>query len=110
MKRFCVLFLSLALAAITGASLKAESRRYAVILSDPPAAQRSTVAKSASRAAVEDYRRQIVSAQTSLRRDIESRRVPVTGSVQTLLNAVFVRATPEQAAERLRGLSEVRYA
>src|SRR5437588_10849667 len=79
-----------------------DSGQYAVILKDPPVAQRF-VAREAMRAAEgESYRRQIVAAQESLRQEMAARNIPVVASVDTLLNAVFVAATPDRVAEMKR--------
>ena len=82
------------------------SGRYALILADPSAAE---FAQSHGRArpAVEDHRRQLRAAQSAVRSELERRRYKVTGSVQSVLNAVFVIATPQQVAE-LRGLPGVK--
>jgi uncharacterized protein (TIGR03437 family) len=77
------------------------SGRYAVILQDPPvgsfAAGQSPQAVRGS-AAVE-YEAKVLAAQASMRSQIESRGVRVTGAVQTLLNAVFVEASEAEAAQ-----------
>jgi minor extracellular serine protease Vpr len=81
------------------------SGRYALILTDP-----STAEFSRSRAntpqVVENHRQQLRVAQAALRAELARRNYTVTGSVQTLLNAVFVAATPAQVAE-LRSLPGV---
>ena len=45
------------------------------------------------------YRQQIEARQLALRTELASRNILVTGSVSTLLNAVFVSAPPERRAE-----------
>ncbi|MGO9095968.1 MAG: S8 family serine peptidase [Bryobacteraceae bacterium] len=81
--------------------------RYAVILNDPPVAEKFAALKVTRGAAVDSYRQQILGGQTALRAEIEKQNVHVTGAVQTLLNAVFVAATKDQAAQ-LRGLDGVK--
>ncbi len=81
------------------------SGRYALILTDQSAAEFSR-AHGAAPLAVENHRQQIRIAQASLRAELARRNYTVTGSVQTLLNAVFVAATPAQVAE-LRSLPGV---
>ncbi len=81
------------------------SGRYALILTDPSAAEFSRSHGDAPQA-VENHRQQLRVAQTALRSELASRNYTVTGSVQTLLNAVFVAATPAQVAE-LRSLPGV---
>ncbi len=77
------------------------SGRYAVILQDQPsagfAARRSP--QSVRDSAAVAYEAQVLAAQTSLRSQIESRGLRVTGAVQTLLNAVFVKASEAEAAQ-----------
>ena len=68
---------------------------YALLLEDPPLARHM-----AARARVE-------SAQQNLRRELAVRQIPVSGSVETLLNAVFVRVPRGRVAE-LRSLPGVR--
>ncbi len=83
-----------ALLAALGWARNAE-RDYALILDEPAAAVKPQALL------------RIRSAQTSLRAQLAQRNVRVTGAVETLLNAVFVRATEEEAA-RLRGLPGVK--
>ncbi len=83
-----------ALLAAMGWARSAE-RDYALILEEPAAAVKPQALT------------RIRSAQTSLRAQLAQRNVPVTGAVQTLLNAIFVRVTEEEAA-RLRGLPGVK--
>ncbi len=75
----------------------AETRqRYALILKDPSVAE---VRKNATQALAENHRQKIEAAQASLRGELSRQNFTVTGSVQTVLNAVFVVATPDQAAQ-----------
>jgi len=67
--------------------------RYALLLEDAPAAAPRT-----QLASVTARRAGILNAQAALRSNLQSRKVPVTGAVQTLLNAVFVEAEPDQIA------------
>ena len=64
--------------------------RYAVILSEAPAAGQ-----------------RVLTAQADVRTQLAARGVRVTGSVQRLLNAVFIAASSEQA-EQLRSLPGVK--
>jgi uncharacterized protein (TIGR03437 family) len=68
---------------------------YALILEDAPIARRI-----ASRAPIQI-------AQQNLRRELARRKIPVSGSAQTLLNAVFVRVPRARLAE-LQSLPEVK--
>jgi uncharacterized protein (TIGR03437 family) len=81
--------------------------RYAVILNDPPVAEKFAALKVTRGTAVDSYRQQILGGQTALRAEIEKQNVHVTGAVQTVLNAVFVVASKDQAAQ-LRGLNGVK--
>lgn len=74
------------------------SNRYTVILEDPPLATRFSVKDLKSPAAIAE-RKKIEAAQQVLRHELEVRKIPVLGAVQTVLNAIFIQATPEQAAE-----------
>jgi minor extracellular serine protease Vpr len=88
------------------------SGRYIVILEDPPLAQQFPSSKDRKSAAAVDQRRKIEAAQQTLRRKLEARKIEVLGSVQTILNALFVQATEAQAAEvrKLPGVKSVQLA
>jgi len=98
--------LTLAFFSITCANAAAPYGRYAIILNDPPVSEFSRSHENAPLAVVENHHRQIRSAQESLRSELERRQYTITGSVQNVLNAVFVVARPDQVAE-LRGLPGV---
>ena len=86
----------------------AETRqRYALILTDPSLME---VRKNAKAAVAENPRQKIEAAQASLRSELARQNFTVTGSVQTVLNAVFVLATPDQAAQlrNMPGVAGVR--
>src|SRR5262249_6491879 len=72
--------------------------RWVVILSEPAATKRYPGRIEQTRLQAEPYRQHLRQTQASLRPRIESLRARVTGSVQHLLNAVFVIATPDQVA------------
>ncbi len=78
--------------------------RYALLLKDAPAAAPRT-----QLASVTARRTGILNAQAALRSNLASRKIPVTGAVQTLLNAVFVDAEPGQsdALKQLPGVVAV---
>ncbi|MGH9631282.1 MAG: hypothetical protein ACRD7E_23500, partial [Bryobacteraceae bacterium] len=82
--------------------------RYIVILEDPPAAEAALPGKNSRAAAVEDRRRRIEAAQQGLKAALAARGVETIGATQTLLNAVFVRATQAEATG-LKGLPGVRH-
>jgi hypothetical protein len=70
--------------------------RYAVVLEEPPVA----VARTG--------RSRVHEAQNGLRRSFSRMKVREMGATETLVNAVFLEASEEQAAE-LRGLPGVKY-
>lgn len=99
----------LLLSVVAGSALVAaglDTGRYAVILTDSSVAQHFASLKGARGAAMAVYRQQVVAKQAALRQEIEKRKLRVTGAVQTLLNAVFVAASRDQAAQ-LRALPGV---
>jgi uncharacterized protein (TIGR03437 family) len=84
--------------------------RYAVILRDPPlAAAADTAAKEGRRLAEVDYRRRIEEEQAVLRTRLTQRKIRVLDSTQTLLNAVYVIAGPEDvgALSAMPGVARV---
>src|SRR5690242_7057093 len=93
--KLCVALAAAALPALS----QQYSDQYALILSDEPVITRFQGRDAHRSAAAEAYRRQISTAQQTVRAAARSRRVNVTGSADTVLNAVFVHATPEQAAD-----------
>src|SRR5215831_5043030 len=85
------------------------SDHYALILDDAPVAVRFPGRDAHRGAPAESYRKQVLASQAAVRRGVGQRRVAITGSVDTVLNAVFVRATPAQAVAlgRLAGVKAV---
>lgn len=77
--------------------------RYALVLEDAPV---SAVSGRGVSLEAEAQRSSIGLAQAHLRAELESRKIGVTGSVQTLVNAIFVQATPDRLPE-LRSLPGV---
>jgi uncharacterized protein (TIGR03437 family) len=96
------------LAAIPGSS-QTYSGQYAVILKDTPVAQRFASREAMSRPDADAYRRQIVSLQEAVHREMDARKIPVVATVDTVLNAMFVAATPDRVAEmkQIPGVLEV---
>lgn len=72
--------------------------RYILILEDPPVASRFASRDELRNAPAVAYGQQIDQKQAAVVRDLQTRNIKVTGSVSTLLNAVFVTATPDQLA------------
>src|ERR1035438_535341 len=73
--------------------------RYMVFLQNQPVSARYTQREAMQTAEAVAYQRQIVARQQSLMTELASRNIRVTGSVNTLLNAVFVVVGPERLAE-----------
>lgn len=82
-------------------------QRYAVILADSPIAKRFPGRIETTRAAAEPYRQHLLEVQRNMKAQITARHIRITGAVQHVMNAIFVAATPEQAAE-LRTLPGVK--
>ena len=79
--------------------------RYILFLQDEPVSARFVAHEQLQTAAVA-YRQQIEAKQQSLMRDLAGSNIQVAGSVSTVMNAVFVVATPDRLAE-LRSISGV---
>src|SRR5450755_1217346 len=88
---------ALALAPSTRAAMPAASRWF-VLLNEKPAAERFPGRVEGTRAAAEPYRQHLRQVQAGMRPRIEGLHARVTGSLQHLLNGIFVVANPEQAA------------
>ncbi len=113
--RLCLSVMALlALAGATPPSAQAQSlpapdvpTEYTVILDAPSVGERLRESKSErsqtleprSAASVSLMRRAVARRQDPVKTAIEARGIKVLGSVSNVLNAVFVRATPEQARE-----------
>jgi uncharacterized protein (TIGR03437 family) len=98
MRNACCVLLFILSAWLGAAPLSAAetSQRYALILND---ASVSEVRKNATEALAENHRQKIEAAQASLRSELARQNFTITGSVQTVLNAVFVLATPDQVTQ-----------
>lgn len=75
------------------------ANRYVLILEDPPVSARFTSKDKVRSAAAQTYAQQIQARQKALRTELASRKIQVTGSASTLLNAVFVAASKDRLAE-----------
>src|SRR5260370_10389657 len=78
---------------------QANRTRYALILEDPPVSERFVAKEARESVAAGTYRQQIEARQQTLRTELTTRKIQITGSVSTLLNAVFVMSAPERAVE-----------
>ena len=92
--RFQLLFLALA-----SGVFAQSSHHYAVILQDPPVAEQFGSKERVRSTGAVTYRRQLQNRQAQVCALLSSRRVGVIGTTDTVLNAVFVTTTPQQARE-----------
>ena len=97
-----MLRVALCLLVFIGTIRAARLDEYALILQDPPLAETHTARESAGHRAMRQ-------AQTTLIRELKRRNMVVSGSVQTLLNAVFVLA-PHGTRPNITGLPGVKRA
>ncbi|HLK69238.1 MAG TPA: S8 family serine peptidase [Bryobacteraceae bacterium] len=72
---------------------------YALVLTDPPVAQNTHSRVALAGPAAQRQLSRIRQAQSGVRAELQRRKIPVAGSVQLLVNAVFVSATRETAAQ-----------
>ena len=109
--RFVRLSVPVFLLAILAAGLPLQAQRvrteYAVVLADPPVTSQLQNREGLREAAAEDRRARILEAQSTLIGDLQSRGFQVSGSTQTLVNAVYVRAAAGRLDE-LKSLPGVR--
>src|SRR3954451_1268817 len=75
------------------------SNQYALILKDPPVTARFAGREGVRSSAAESYRHQIVSAHDAVRREMAARAIPVIGTADVVMNAVFVIAGPDRVAD-----------
>src|SRR5690349_15932584 len=73
--------------------------RYALILSDPSAAEFASSHLNAPRSVVDTHRQRIEAQQDSLKQELARRTFIVSGSVSNVLNAIFVLTTPDRVSE-----------
>jgi len=82
-----------------GWSQQVASSRYAVFLADEPMATHFSSRDQMQSAAGAAWRARIEAAQNSLRSELATRNIRVTGAASTLLNAVFVAVPASRVAE-----------
>jgi minor extracellular serine protease Vpr len=80
--------------------------RYALILGDPPVAERFATRVEMQSAEAVSYRQRIETTQRALKASLEARGFRITGSVGTLGNAVFV-AAPASRVDELKAFPGV---
>ncbi len=85
----------------------ARPQELAVLLEDPPVAVKFAAATTERNSfAAQAWRTQLRTKQAVLKKRLAELKIPVTGSADTFLNAVFVNASMDQVAQ-LRGLPGV---
>lgn len=77
------------------------ANRYVVLLEDDPVSARFERREQMQSAAAATYRSQVQARQSQIISSLRSRQIPVTGSVSTLVNAIFVTADPSRVSEIL---------
>src|SRR6266850_1050164 len=84
---------------------------YALILQDPPVARQVASGNGLRTRAALDHGSRIAAAQRRVTDELAQRKIRVTGSAQTLVNAVFVSATSDHVKElrTLPGVLHVQY-
>src|ERR1035441_11118888 len=75
---------------------------YALLLEDAPVARMTHFPLALQSADAQAQMARIRGSQSSLLAELRSRKVSVGGASQVLVNAIFVRTTPETAAQLLR--------
>lgn len=85
------------------------SGRYALILNDPPMADRFHTPEEMRSDAAKAYRRKLEAAQRTLHAELNRRQIRVTGAAQVVSNALFVEISADRVAElrRLPGVKGV---
>lgn len=92
---------------VPGAVAQPVADRYALILEDASVASHFTTREQTQSAGARTYRERLQGRQKKLMSELSSRHVQVTGSVNTVLNAVFVAAFGDRVLE-LRALPAVK--
>src|SRR5664279_3494988 len=95
MKRVSVLLL---LATAAFAQTRSRLAEYALVLEDPPVAQKAQSRIALKSPEAQAHLQKIRGAQSRVLAELAARKVRVAATSQTLVNAIFVHVTPEQAA------------
>jgi uncharacterized protein (TIGR03437 family) len=101
-KRNAMRIAPVALALLASAAFSQTHSRlaeYAIVLSDPPVAAKVASRSELRGAAAQAHLARVVRAQTAVKAELARRKTSVLGATQIILNAVFVKATPETAAQ-----------
>src|SRR5450631_2955319 len=108
MKRVSVLLLL-----VTAAFAQTRSRlaEYALVLEDPPVAQKAQSRAALQSAEAQAHLKKVRSAQSLVLAELATRKVRVTATSQILVNAIFVRVAPENAAalKSIPGVKWIQY-
>ena len=108
MKRIFVLLLL-----VTAAFAQPRSRlaEYALVLEDPPVAQKAQSRVALQSAEAQAHLRKIRGAQSLVLAELAARKVRVSATSQVMVNAIFVRIAPEQAAalKNIPGVKWIQY-
>ena len=96
---FCILFASFVLG-------QSPVNRYALILEDPPVVSKMTSREAAQSVEANTYRQQVEARQRAVRNELNNRKIQITASVSTVLNAVFVIA-PKDRVDELKNIPGV---
>lgn len=73
-------------------------KRYILLLDDPPVAAQIERREDFQKSAAVNARQQIEARQRAVRSELASQKVPVVGSVATVMNAIFVTANEDQVS------------
>ena len=108
MKRICVLFLLIVSAFAQTTGRLAE---YALVLEDPPVAQEAQSRVALQSIEAQAHMKKIRRAQSLVLAELAARKVRVAATSQILVNAVFVRVTPREAAalKNIPGVKWIQY-
>src|SRR4051812_39661533 len=99
MKRISILLpLTLLLTAAAFSQTHGRLADYALVLEDPPVAQKIQSRAALKSAEAQAHLTRVRGAQRSVLAELGRRKVTVSSTSQMLVNAVFVRVAPEDAA------------
>ncbi len=106
-RKGAILFFLISIAGLIPGFAQIASNRYALILDDPPASSQFSSRGAMRSAAAASYVQQIQARQQTLRAALTRANIKTTGSVSTLMNAVFVVA-PKARVTEMQGLPGVK--
>src|ERR1035438_2571587 len=95
MKRVSVLLL---LVSATFAQARSRLAEYALVLEDPPVAQKAQSRVALQSAEAQAHLQKVRGAQRLVLAELAARKVRVSATSQILVNAIFVRVAPQDAA------------